>query len=419
LATLLFAGAGQGQDCEEETAPELAVFYGNGMFTTHEEAYESAVHLWWNARPLLWEHVSDPDAVQYWLVYNEDEGLLEQVWEVAKQREEAEYADFWRYVAGLRAVPGWLEEAILELVEDARLETWTNDTDLAAHVSAYEELIDAGARVVTVAHSQGNFYANGAYRALSADYQPHFGVVSVATPAPTVEGATGILPYTTFEEDKIIAVVRAAYPSTLPGNATTEGNEVPFMAHGFLDAYFNVRSARQAILDNLVAVQASLEQPEAPEEPVQMCEDEQPAASDADCETGNPWAGTCLASFFGSCWDADGVCTSSFDGTTSTLTYENGATYETLLDVSDPENIRGDVILTGSNGGVCATGESIASGPSLPAGCSTLLTYQSENGELAMCADSVGGVTVTCPDGTTFARTSEQFACAFGSPCQF
>lgn len=417
LATVLLAGAVKGQDCEEETAPELAVFFGNGMFNTRKEAHLSAVSLWWNARPLLRDHVSDPEAVRYGLVYNEDEGLLEQVWEVAKQRREAEHADFWRYLAGLRVVPRWLEEAIHDLVEGARLETWTNDTDLAAHVSAYEELIDAGARVVTVAHSQGNLYANGAYRALSADYQPHFGVVSVATPAPTVEGATGILPYTTFEEDKIIAAVRVAYPSTLPGNATTEGNDVPFMAHGFLDAYFNVRSARQAILDNLVMVQASLEQPEAPEEPVQVCESEPPTNSDADCETGNPWAGTCLESFFGSCWDADGACTASSEGTNSTLTYENGATYETLLDVSDPDNIRGDVILTGSSGGVCATGESIASGPSLPAGCSALVTYHSENGELTMCADPTGGATVTCPDGSTFTRTAEQFACAFGSPC--
>lgn len=417
LITLLFVGAGQGQDCEDDTAPELAVCFGNGMFNTREEAYQSAVGLWWNARTLLWEHVSDPDAVQYWLVYNEDEGLLEQVWEVAKQRGEAEQADFWRYVAGLEVVPGWLEEAILDLVEGGRLETWTNDADLAAHVSAYEGFIDAGARVVTVAHSQGNLYANGAYRALSAEYQPHFGVVSVATPAPTVEGAAGILPYTTFEEDKIIALVRAEYPSTLPGNATTEGNDVPFMAHGFLDAYFNVRSARQAILDNLVAVQASLEQPEGPEEPVQVCEGEQPGASDADCETGNPWAGTCLETFFGSCWDADGACTASSEGTNSTLTYENGATYETLLDVSDPDNIGGDVILTGSSGGVCATGEGIANGPNLPAGCSALVSYQSENGELSMCVDSAGGVTVTCPDGSTFERTSEQLACAFGSPC--
>lgn len=269
-----------------------------------------------------------------------------------------------------------------------------------------------------MAHSQGNLYANGAYRALGADYQPHFGIVSVATPAPTVEGATGTLPYTTFEEDKIMAAVRTVYPSTLLGNATTAGTDVPFMAHGFLAAYFKVPSARATILDNLVIVQGALKQPEAPEEPRQVCADEPAVDADADCETGNPWAGTCLEAFFGPCWDADGACTASSEGTNSTLTYENGATYETLLDLSDLDNLRGEVIMTGSNGEVCATGESIASGPNLPAECSALVTYQSENGELTMCVNSAGGVSVTCPGGSTFARTSEQFACAFGEPCQ-
>lgn len=136
LALALLTEPGQGRQCEEQTTPELAVVFGNGMFNTREEAYQSAVSLWWNARPLLWDHVSDPDAVQYGLVYNESEGLLEQVWEVAEQRGEAEHADFWRYIAGLKAVPGWLEEAILDFVEGARIETWTDDTDLAAHVSA-------------------------------------------------------------------------------------------------------------------------------------------------------------------------------------------------------------------------------------------------------------------------------------------
>lgn len=43
LTVSLFSGAGQGQECEEETVPELAVFFGNGMFNAREEAYQSAI----------------------------------------------------------------------------------------------------------------------------------------------------------------------------------------------------------------------------------------------------------------------------------------------------------------------------------------------------------------------------------------
>jgi hypothetical protein len=59
-------------------------------------------------------------------------------------------------------------------------------------VDNYLADLNSGKKVVIVAHSQGNFYANNAYRYIKEDYNKFIdsiGIVSVATPATWVEGA--------------------------------------------------------------------------------------------------------------------------------------------------------------------------------------------------------------------------------------
>jgi hypothetical protein len=59
--------------------------------------------------------------------------------------------------------------------------------DLSGHVELFRNTINRGQRVVVVAYSQGNLFANLAHEALTPNEREAFGIVSVATPAASNE----------------------------------------------------------------------------------------------------------------------------------------------------------------------------------------------------------------------------------------
>lgn len=135
------------------------------------------------------------------------------------------------------------------------------DTDLLSM------LTDASAKVKTqklllVAHSQGNFYANGFYDSV-ADKEgglpaQAIGVYSVATPASRVAGGGKWL---TSDTDKVIAgvVSRLSTKEIMAPNTHIElGDSDNYLGHGFTDTYLKYRantivSDIQTTLDKLHA----------------------------------------------------------------------------------------------------------------------------------------------------------------------
>jgi hypothetical protein len=146
-----------------------------------------------------------------------------------------------------------------------------DDQDHKTHVQAYRDHLRKGRRVVVVAHSQGNLYANAAYRTLfqtasPTDGERSFGIVAVATPAPAVAGwhpeVCSLLGcYTTFVNDAVMHWVRQALPDTLPANVL--GSSLPdgdTSWHGFRPAYLHVDEARNQILGHVRAFVDDFEQ---------------------------------------------------------------------------------------------------------------------------------------------------------------
>jgi hypothetical protein len=77
---------------------------------------------------------------------------------------------------------------------------------LESHLALYRTALAGGHKLVVVAHSQGNYYANAAFNQLDTERQinqNNFRIVSVATPADRVAGNG---PYFTQEGDAITAV---------------------------------------------------------------------------------------------------------------------------------------------------------------------------------------------------------------------
>lgn len=73
-------------------------------------------------------------------------------------------------------------DAIVDLITYNLLET-SHSRNLTTQIESYKESISSGHKVLVVAHSQGNLFADEAYRSLPEWMQNYWEVVSVASPA--------------------------------------------------------------------------------------------------------------------------------------------------------------------------------------------------------------------------------------------
>lgn len=260
---------------EAVSAAEAAVFFGKGVWVSDTDAYNSSQALRRRFReekfPLLTDQAFN-SAYVFGYAKNQTacrrdapnlaggSGCLLDILETVQQAAQADsiafdYPTFWRSLAGIqqstnlfRVISDVLKLRALTL-EPASI---TFD-DLRDQVFTYRKTIDCGAKVLLVAHSQGNFFGNQAYEFLSPIQRASFGMVSVATPASYVSGGG---PYTTFEQDFI-----RFFPGALAPNFSAPFCGSNITCHFFLESYIGRDSSRSKILDDMMAVLDSLARP--------------------------------------------------------------------------------------------------------------------------------------------------------------
>lgn len=243
---------------------DLAVVYGNGMFTTLGQAQKQRDAL----RPLVARRLGhDPYAITFDVAYNDDEETLSQLWEVARQRQVMSVSHFLRVVSRLQPAPEWFIEETQKVASEVDLLGFTADADLDSHVQTYRDHQRKGRKIVVIAHSQGNLYANAAHRRLfetvrPAQAQHAFGIVSIATPAAEVAGwmpdvCAPLGCYTTFAEDVVVNAVRAALPDTLPANLIGSAGGLrangDLLWHSLRESYLQVEHSRERVLSHVEA----------------------------------------------------------------------------------------------------------------------------------------------------------------------
>jgi hypothetical protein len=210
------------------------VFYGNGMFNSESTATRNYKEL---ERRMKAAGDLSPDQWVFDLSYNHDENIFS-IFEVFRQREGERVSTFWRWLNGLSFAPDWFREKALELASDVDHLQAVIDSDLRQHVQRYKTVLMEGGRVLVVAHSQGNLYANSAYNILASDSaglpMDAFGVVAVATPSGKVAGDGQ---YVTLKNDLVINTVRFFYPGTLDGNIENSSPSSDWKNHNFINAY--------------------------------------------------------------------------------------------------------------------------------------------------------------------------------------
>lgn len=190
---------------------------------------------------------------------------LSQLYQVISQRSYTEKYEIRRWLNDRDSKPDWVgdeeEQGISELLTKA---PGYNDAKLAKMINQYMAYLDAGMRVVIIAHSQGNLYANMAVAriiALKPEYINSIGVVSVASPDNHV--VSGLVNYTTAEEDSIINFVRNFYPSTLPGNIALGDLSPGFANHAFVKNYLSILNSRNNIKQGIEYLTRTLQYPDA------------------------------------------------------------------------------------------------------------------------------------------------------------
>lgn len=251
LVVGLFSYSSFAQTNCDESSEQYRVFFVNGIRTSLSSAVNDRYEL---LAAIGGSH--NAQAITYDLAYNHTRGTIVDLLQSIDQRIAQEGLRFDRRIMSwlneLGVVPDWLTEINQRLYSAIHI---IQASELRDHVAKYREAILQGQKVLLVAHSQGNLYANASFDLLASS-QPaipmqSFGIFGVAAPTSYIAGGGG---YLTNHRDIIQHV-----PGALGQNWTLRHNNAmsvavaddvgSFDAHSFSDTYlapwFNVRSQLQ------------------------------------------------------------------------------------------------------------------------------------------------------------------------------
>ena len=204
---------------------------------------------------------------RFTLLYNSNMGsdLVELVKQ--KRREEDPSFDEKETVHGiLEWMSGDEEEIDPEVLAEAIAKSPDKlDSAQASLEKEVKASLKEGNRVVLIAHSQGNLFANGILQSISDKYQESIGMIGIAS---TVSTNTVLInsvygkgyPYVTLMDDKVINNLRGKF-TVLPAN--TSNTSSTLTNHSFQKAYFkDGLKSREKIDEHMKAYMKGLKYPE-------------------------------------------------------------------------------------------------------------------------------------------------------------
>ncbi|KPK27056.1 MAG: hypothetical protein AMJ61_07015 [Desulfobacterales bacterium SG8_35_2] len=260
LGTILLAESSAASICDSK---ETVVYFGNGIKTTEDEAYDSLNIL----KKQL--HMALPtekyELLEFKVSYNGTHGLPLDLLESTLQVLSGNTSRFWRLFWGLEIIPDWFADKFILLSSVLDKSALVTTDSLKNHVTTYKTKIAEGKKVLLVAHSQGNLFGNQAYWLLNSREQQSFGMVSVANVDNNVLGADS--PYTTLETDKVIMALLAAQialPSRPmePNTENLDKESADSLGHSFIESYMIKSSNSETkITQQVITVLESLATP--------------------------------------------------------------------------------------------------------------------------------------------------------------
>lgn len=248
-----------------------SIFFVNGVWNDLNGAIKSATALKAKIKKQLeTEGESENESLQFYLAFNPGQGGLDDLLEAARQSGIKSFKS-----KGFNTARLWGEmlskSVTLPLFLWKGPEPMEEEEITQVHAQAYEARLMEGDRVIIVAHSQGNFFANAAYDLLkqgqSRSRLKSLRIISVATPAPRVAGGG---PHFTVENDGIMKLARKAIEAeggttlgTMNENTSYENSTRGDILghHAFLKEYLDGTETRTAILEAVEEALRTLPRP--------------------------------------------------------------------------------------------------------------------------------------------------------------
>ncbi len=239
----------------------VSIFFANGMNTPSRiDAFKQLEVLKAKIKNQLPSVVN----AKFFLAYNFKEGWLSQLIEVVAQRQLDDWSYFCTWLSGAVPAPDWFRDAVLDQARAVNEGSYISDSDLQEHVDTYISEINKGKKVIIVAHSQGNFYANRAFTLVNSN---DLAIVAVATPSTYVAGHGN---WTTLTNDLVVWAIQRALPTTLPATTTnSNNNEDSPLHHNFVTSYLNGDMSGPRIIGDISSTARNLVQGRALETMVQ------------------------------------------------------------------------------------------------------------------------------------------------------
>ena len=227
-------------------APDVVVFFGNGILTGPDDYEKNRSELQEFLNKKLPEVGQPPCQILVQRAINRTEGVVTDLWESAKQSFPLTlFTNVLSWAISDRNVGAFIVSKILDLNHQGYVST--HDEDLQSHLRSYRQVLNAAGRVLVVAHSQGNLFANEAYDRLLQEYGPTLAtrmkIIAVATPDDRVAGTVFVPPgpHTTLLEDFIHLVPGALGPNTgtFPPPPDPDGCLLPWDCHALIGSYLD------------------------------------------------------------------------------------------------------------------------------------------------------------------------------------
>ena len=253
------------------------IYFGNGIDNTYVEALQSQALLVDAYQDKLLEDYPG-QIFEFKLAYNLTQGRLKDVIETIDQKlveldeltaNKTTAAQFYmRYHSNsLGFVPQVISLLILNELASSSLDSRDTAFETAAKFTdSYRTDLNQCHRVVIVAHSQGNLFANISMANLKDSYDSNIGMIGVASPAaPPGPPEGGNTNYWTAHDDHVINALRTQV-SVLESNVDNEPKNTPderdWTNHEFIKSYFKAGLETRRIIDiNLDNLMRNLEFP--------------------------------------------------------------------------------------------------------------------------------------------------------------
>lgn len=190
------------------------------------------------------------EEITYGVAYNSSAGPITDLVQSLYQLTGSEGSLFLLWLSNLEASPPEFKSK-LEILANTINSIATSDVLL--HIELYKISLANGEKVLVVAHSQGNLYANAAKQSLVTTTPAlpmlSFGIFGVATPTDNIGGSKG--PYLTNDKD-IIRFVPGALPPNLEllnfSDKTAVSSISPWTAH-LMETYLSQKyNARETLI---------------------------------------------------------------------------------------------------------------------------------------------------------------------------